>query len=148
VDYWGGDLTGLQQKIEDDYFEKLGVNTLWISPLNQNPTEPYGFYAPKNTKFSGYHGYWPVSSSKVDFRFGTNSELKTLVSKAHEKQINVLLDYVANHVHEEHPLYKQHPEFATNLYLPDGTMNVEKWDEQRLTTWFDTFMPSLDFSNP
>ena len=27
-------------------------------------------------------------------------------------------------------------------------MNVEKWDEQRLTTWFDTFMPSLDFSNP
>jgi hypothetical protein len=148
VDYWGGDLAGLQQKIEDDYFEKLGVNTLWISPLNQNPTEPYGYYAPKNTKFSGYHGYWPVSSSKVDFRFGTNTELKTLVSKAHEKQINVLLDYVANHVHEEHPLYKQHPEFATNLYLPDGTMNVEKWDEQRLTTWFDTFMPSLDFSNP
>jgi glycosidase len=27
-------------------------------------------------------------------------------------------------------------------------MNVEKWDEQRLTTWFDVFMPSLDFSNP
>lgn len=148
VDYWGGDLAGLQQKIEDGYFEKLGVNTLWISPLNQNPTEPYGFYAPKNTKFAGYHGYWPVSSSKVDFRFGSNDELKTLVQKAHDHQISVLLDYVANHVHEEHPLYKQHPEFATNLYLPDGTLNVEKWDEHRLTTWFDTFMPSLDFSNP
>lgn len=148
VDFWGGDLAGLQQKIEDGYFEKLGVNTLWVSPLNQNPLEPYGFYAPKNTKFSGYHGYWPVSSSKVDFRFGTNDELKTLVTKAHEHQVNVLLDYVANHVHEEHPLYKEHPEFATDLYLPDGTLNVEKWDEQRLTTWFDTFMPSLDYSNP
>ncbi len=32
--------------------------------------------------------------------------------------------------------------------MPDGTLNVEKWDEHRLTTWFDTFMPSLDFSNP
>jgi glycosidase len=148
VDFWGGDLAGLQQKIEDGYFEKLGVNTLWVSPINQNPLEPYGFYAPKNTKFSGYHGYWPVSSSKVDFRFGTNDELKTLVTKAHEHQVNVLLDYVANHVHEEHPLYKEHPEFATDLYLPDGTLNVEKWDEQRLTTWFDTFMPSLDYSNP
>ena len=23
-------------------------------------------------------------------------------------------------------------------------MNTEKWDEHRLTTWFDTFMPTLD----
>ncbi len=148
VDFWGGDIAGLQQKIEDGYFDKLGVNTLWLSPLNQNPLEPYGFYAPKNTKFSGYHGYWPISSSKVDFRFGSNAELKSFVKMAHKHEVNVLLDYVANHVHEEHPLYKQHPEFATNLYLPDGTLNVEKWDEQRLTTWFDTFMPSLDYSNP
>lgn len=148
VDFWGGDLTGLQQKITDGYFDKLGVNTLWISPLNQNPLEPYGYSAIGKTKFSGYHGYWPISSSKVDTRFGTNNELKTLVSKAHDHNINILLDYVANHVHEAHPLYKQHPEYATPLHLPDGTLNVAKWDEYRLTTWFDTFMPSLDYSNP
>ncbi len=148
ADFWGGDLAGLQQKISDGYFEKLGVNTLWVSPLNQNPLEPYGYSAIGKTKFSGYHGYWPVSSSKVDFRFGTNNELKTLVSTAHDNKMNVLLDYVANHVHEEHPLYKEHPEFATQLVLPDGTLNVAKWDEYRLTTWFDTFMPSLDYSNP
>lgn len=148
VDYMGGDLAGIQQQIEKGYFEKLGINTLWISPVSQNPEQPYGFYAPQNTKFSGYHGYWPVSSSKVDNRFGTNDEFKTLVQSAHGKGLNVLLDYVANHVHEEHPLYKRHPEFATDLYLPDGTLNVEKWDEHRLTTWFDTFMPSLDYSNP
>ncbi len=148
VDYWGGDLAGLQQEIENGYFEKLGFNTLWVSPLSQNPTEPYGYYAPMKTKFSGYHGYWPISSSQVETRFGTNQELKQVVVNAHKHEINVLLDYVANHVHEQHPLYKQHPEYATSLYLPDGTMNVEKWDEQRLTTWFDTFMPSLDFSNP
>jgi len=148
VDYWGGDLAGLKQKIDDGYFEKLGANTLWISPLNQNPTEPYGFYAPVKTKFSGYHGYWPVSSSKVDFRFGTNQEFKNLVADAHDKNMNVLLDYVAHHVHNEHPFYKQHPEWTTPLYLPDGTLNTERWDDQRLTTWFDTFMPTLDLANP
>jgi glycosidase len=58
--------------------------------------------------------------------------------------MNVILDYVANHVHQEHPVYQQHPEWATNLYLPDSTLNTMKWDEYRLTTWFDTFMPTLD----
>lgn len=148
VDYWGGDLAGIQQKIDEGYFEKLGVNTLWISPVNQNPTEPYGFYAPMKTKFSGYHGYWPVSSSKVDFRFGSNQEFKSLVADAHANNINVLLDYVAHHVHKEHPFYKEHPEWTTPLYLPDGSLNTERWDDQRLTTWFDTFMPTLDLSNP
>jgi len=148
VDYQGGDLTGLQQEITDGYFKRLGVNTLWVSPLNQNPMEPYGYSKIGKTKFAGYHGYWPVSSSKVDFRFGTNDELKNLVSEAHKCDINILLDYVANHVHKDHPLYKLHPEYATPLYLPDGRMNTELWDEQRLTTWFDTFMPSLDFGNP
>ncbi len=147
VDYWGGDLAGIQQSIDNGYFKNLGVNTLWISPVNQNPTEPYGFYKPMNTKFSGYHGYWPISSSKVDFRFGTNKEFKNLVADAHEENMNVLLDYVAHHVHSEHPFYKQHPEYTTSLYLPDGTLNTEKWNEYRLTTWFDTFMPTLDLSN-
>ena len=148
VDYWGGDLAGIQQTIDDGYFKKLGVNTLWISPVNQNPTDPWGFYKPMNTKFSGYHGYWPISSSKVDFRFGTNQELKNLVADAHQRNMNILLDYVAHHVHIEHLFYKLHPEYTTSLYLPDGTMNTEKWDEYRLTTWFDTFLPTLDLSNP
>ncbi len=148
VDFFGGDLAGLQEVINKDYFKKLGVNTLWISPLNQNPEGPYGFYAPKNTKFSGYHGYWPVSFSQVDHRFGSNQELKDLVSNAHTKNMNILLDYVAHHVHELNPLYTQHPEYFTSLYLPDGTLNTERWNDYRLTTWFDTFMPTFDFANP
>ena len=148
VDFFGGDLAGVKDEIQNDYFKKLGTNTLWISPVNQNPEEPYGYYAPKKTKFSGYHGYWPISSSKVDHRFGTNQELKDLVSTAHDKNMNVLLDYVAHHIHELHPLYKQHPEFFTSLYLPDGTLNTERWNDHRLTTWFDTFMPTFDLANP
>ncbi len=146
--YNGGDLVGITQKIEDGYFKSLGINTLWLSPLTQNPLEAYQEFPKPNRWYSGYHGYWPISSSEVDFRFGTDDELTKLVETAHENGINVLLDYVCNHVHEEHPIYQKHPEWVTPLVLPDGTKNIRIWDEQRLTTWFDTFLPTLDLSKP
>ncbi len=148
ANYYGGDLAGVIKKINEGYFDQLGVNTLWLSPITQNPRGAYGKWKKPYTKFSGYHGYWPVSNTKIDFRFGNDSVFKLLLSKAHAQKMNVLLDYVANHIHKEHPLYKMHPDWATNLYLPDGTLNTEKWDSHRLTTWFDTFLPTLDFSKP
>ena len=148
ANYYGGDLQGVLDKINDGYFSNLGINTIWLSPIVQNPEGAYGKYPEPLTKFSGYHGYWPISSTKVDYRFGDETLLKELIAHAHKNEMNVILDYVANHVHEEHPVYKQHPDWATNLYLPDGSMNTERWDDHRLTTWFDTFMPTLDFSKP
>ncbi|MEQ9092207.1 MAG: alpha-amylase family glycosyl hydrolase [Balneola sp.] len=150
ANYYGGDLAGITQKIKDGYFDKINVNALWLSPISQNPEDAWGLWdkGGVKTKFSGYHGYWPVSSSKIDDRFGTSEEFKELLSVAHENGMAVILDYVANHVHKNHPVYQRNPEWATDLYLPDGRMNTELWDEQRVTTWFDTFMPSLDFSNP
>lgn len=147
VDYQGGDLVGITKKIKDGYFTNLGISAIWISPITQNPDIPYGQWNNPSTKFSGYHGYWPISSSKIDYRFGTSKELKELLAVAHEHNINIFLDYVANHVHQEHPFYKQHPHWVTPLYLPDGTKNTQLWDSQRLTTWFDDFMPSLDLEN-
>lgn len=147
ADYYGGDLAGILKKLNDGYFQKMGINALWISPIAQNPSDAWGQFKDPETKFSGYHGYWPISSSQIDTRFGNEFILKELLAKAHEQGINVYLDYVANHVHKNHPIYQKHPEWATNLYLPDGSLNTERWDEYRLTTWFDTFMPSLDLEN-
>ncbi len=148
ANYYGGDLAGVTQKIKDGYFTALGINTIWLSPITQNPLGAWGLYPEPRTKFSGYHGYWPISSSKVDFRFGTSDELKELIAEAHSRNMNVILDYVANHVHKEHPLYIEHPDWATSLYLPDGSLNTERWDEYRLTTWFDVFLPTLDLERP
>jgi cyclomaltodextrinase len=148
ADFYGGDLAGIIAKIKDGYFDWLGTNTIWVSPITQNPEGPYGQYPEPKTKFSGYHGYWPISNIRVDYRFGTDGEFKQLVDLAHEGNQNVLLDYVANHVHEEHPIYQKNKDWATPLYLPDGTENTQKWDEHRLTTWFDTFMPTLDLARP
>ncbi len=146
VDYQGGDLAGITQKIKDGYFQRLGFTTIWLSPIVQNPLEPWGFWPNPPTKFSGYHGYWPISSSKIDFRFGTDEEMHELVKTAHEHNINIIVDYVANHVHKNHPLYQRDSTIATPLYLPDGRINTELWNEHRLTTWFDDFMPTIDFS--
>lgn len=148
ANYMGGDLAGVLKKIKDGYFQELGINTIWLSPITQNPETAYGLWPEPRTKFSGYHGYWPISNTKVDYRFGDKQLMEQLIKEAHKRDINVILDYVANHVHEEHPVYKEHPDWATNLYLPDGSLNTERWDDQRLTTWFDTFMPTLDFSKP
>lgn len=144
ANYMGGDLTGVDQKIKEGYFSDLGINTVWLSPILQNPEGAYGLWKHPRSKFSGYHGYWPVSNIKIDYRFGTKEGLDKIVNDVHAQNMNVLLDYVANHVHKEHPVYKMHPDWATDLYLPDGTLNTEKWDEHRLTTWFDTFLPTLD----
>jgi glycosidase len=148
ANYYGGDIAGVTQKIKDGYFKKLGVNTIWLSPISQNPKGAYGKYIDPPTTFSGYHGYWPVSLQQIDYRFGSKSELEELLNEAHAQNMNVILDYVAHHVHQEHPLVKLKPEWFTPLYLPDGTINTERWDDQRLTTWFDVFMPTLDLRKP
>lgn len=148
ANYFGGDIVGVTQKLADGYFDSLGINTIWLSPITQNPLGAWGLYKTPRTKFSGYHGYWPTLLTKVDSRFGTSDELHNLIELAHEKGMNVILDYVAHHIHIEHPAWKEHPDWFTSLYLPDGTMNTEKWDEYRLTTWFDVFLPTLALDKP
>lgn len=143
----GGDIEGIIEKIKSGYFENLGINTIWISPISRNAEGAWGLWNKGvESKFSAYHGYWPTALTKIDDRLGSEASFKELLDIAHEKNMNVILDYVAHHVHQEHPLIKTHPEWTTPLYLPDGTMNTEKWDEHRLTTWFDTFLPTWDFS--
>lgn len=154
VDYQGGDIAGITQKISEGYFEQLGVNTLWISPITQNPWDAWGCYPFKNgnkydptktyTKFSGYHGYWPIYATQLEQRFGTPDELRTLLDSAHAHGINVVLDYVANHMHINSPTLQQHPDWHTDSILPDGRRNFELWDDARLTTWFDKHIPTLD----
>ena len=148
----GGDLTGVALKIVDGYLGRLGVNTVWLSPITKNAKGAWGYWSDPRTsvssKFSSFHGYWPISNTVIDPAFGSRAEFNGFVDFAHSADMNVILDYVANHVHEDHPIYKKHPDWATDLYLPDGSMNIERWDDHRLTTWFDTFLPTLDLSRP
>ena len=144
ADYQGGDLAGITQKIKDGFFTDLGISTIWISPITQNPRDAWGLNENPRTKFSGYHGYWPIYTTKVDDRFGTEDELRELLSTAHVNGMNVILDYVANHLHINSPVLQAHPDWVTPLMLPDGRKNIALWDDERLTTWFDEHIPTLD----
>lgn len=144
ADYQGGDLKGITEKIKEGFFTDLGISTVWISPITQNPEDAWGLNQEPYTRFSGYHGYWPIYTTVVDHRFGTEEELHEMLATAHEHGLNVVLDYVANHLHINSPVLQEHPDWVTPLMLPDGRKNLGLWDEQRLTTWFDEHIPSLD----
>lgn len=144
VDYQGGDLRGIVDRIEAGFFDSLGITTVWISPVTQNPRDAWGLNRTPFTRFSGYHGYWPIYTTRVDDRFGTSDDLRALLDAAHVRGMNVILDYVANHLHIHSPVLQSHPDWVTPLYLPDGRKNLELWDDERLTTWFDEHIPTLD----
>ena len=158
VDYQGGDIAGITQKIKDGFFNDLGITTIWISPITQNPWDAWGLNKFPNgnkydntkayTKFSGYHGYWPIYATEVEKRFTTEEELHEMLAVAHAHGLNVILDYVANHMHINSPTLQAHPDWHTDSILPDGRRNFELWDEARLTTWFDVHIPTLDLERP
>ena len=146
--YQGGDFQGIRQKIEDGYFHDLGVNVLCLAPLNRNPDgawqeylEPYRFY-------TGYHGYWPVSHTEVEPRFGGETALSDMISVAHGNRMFIIADLVLKHVHTDHPLWKDRPDLFCSLDLPDGRKNLRIWDEHRFTTWSEEWLPGFDFDNP
>jgi glycosidase len=145
ANYNGGDLQGLINKLNEGYFDLLGINTFWISPIVDNTNKAYREYPPPHRYYTGYHGYWPVSLQGVEEHFGDMNLAKEFVSKSHQNDIKVLIDFVANHVHEEHPLWKEHRDWFGVLELPDGRKNLRLWDEYRLTTWFEPYMPSFDY---
>ncbi|MFE2051376.1 pullulanase-type alpha-1,6-glucosidase [Streptomyces sp. NPDC059459] len=89
--YQGGDLKGLTDRL--DYIKGLGTTSIWMAPLFENqPVQGTGENAS-----AGYHGYWITDFTQVDPHFGTNQDLKNLISKAHAKGMKVFFDVITNH---------------------------------------------------
>jgi len=151
ADYQGGDVAGLIEKIEDGYFTDLGVNALWVtSPLDNANGAGAGT---DGHQYSGYHGYWPADLDATESRVATEAELAQLVEVAHAHGLQVVLDYVMNHVHTESPTYQQHEDWfwdndngsGGNCICGDGC----SWDDsfQRKRCWFTSYLPDFDFTN-
>ena len=148
ANYHGGDFQGILQKIEEGYFDALGVNVLWLAPLNQNPEGAWQEYLPPFRKYTGYHGYWPVERRGIEARFGGEVALRALVDRAQEAGMKVLADLVLKHVHTENPVHAERRELFGQLELSDGSRNLRRWNDNPFTTWFEPFLPAFDFRNP
>ena len=79
-----GDFRGLISEL--DYFDKLGVTALWLSPIQ--PAQ-------------SYHGYDVTDYEAVNKRYGTMEDFQELVDKAHQHNIRIYLDYVMNHAGDQ-----------------------------------------------
>ena len=90
--FHGGDLKGLTQHLDE--IAELGVTALWITPVVKNID---GFVTGAGFPDWGYHGYWGDDFTILDPRFGSEEDLRALVTECHKRNIRVLLDVVYNH---------------------------------------------------
>lgn len=158
--FHGGDLAGLTKKL--DYFDKLGVNAIWITaPYEQ----AHGWVGGKNGAFPHYafHGYYTLDWSSMDQNMGTLEELRTFVNACHSKGIRVIMDIVMNHVGYNNTQdmvtfkhgYTEHTDGWLEKALNPQTGNVEwyandtvKWDNSYWDdSWFGPWIRSFGYAN-
>ncbi len=143
----GGDLQGIINHL--DYFNQLGVTSLWMTPVLEN-----------NQPQWSYHGYAITDFYKIDARFGTNELYKDFVNQAHSKNVKVIKDLIFNHCGGEHwwvkdlpsaDWFNQWPQFTrTNYRIPTIFDIHASESEKKLMNngWFDHHMPDLNQKNP
>lgn len=149
-----GDLSGIAQKL--DYVSKLGVDGLWISPFYPSPMKDFGYDISNFTD--------------VDPLFGTLGDFQTLIQKAHNLNIKVIVDLVLNHSSDQHPWFQESRTSRDNdkadWYVwvdPDENGNPPnnwvsifggpawEYDENRKQYYLHNFLveqPDLNYHNP
>jgi alpha-amylase len=85
--FQGGDWRGIEQRL--GYIQRLGATTIWISPIVDN--------VQRTDYQDGYHGYWAADFTRINRRFGSLSDLRSLVRTAHRRGVKVIIDVVTNH---------------------------------------------------
>jgi neopullulanase len=154
VNWRGGDWKGITQKLQDGYFENLGITALWLSTPMDNPD--HELPGDCGMTFSGYHAYWPQASREVENHFGTVEDLKELVQEAHKRGIRVLVDWAGNHVFIDHEIHQSHYSDPLWFNYP-GSTNTDEfwqnkcgvlgWNEYALTCWFTEYLPDYNHRN-
>jgi alpha-amylase len=113
--FHGGRLSGITMKLREGWFSQLGVNAILISA----PYEQIHGWVPGADalfKHYAYHGYYALDFTVVDPRFGTEDDLRELVSTAHGMGIRVVLDIVLNH--PGYPDFESLDKFGIAVHRP------------------------------
>lgn len=85
-----GDLQGLISRL--DYLQWLGVDALWLPPFFVSPLRDGGY------DVGDYRAILP--------EFGTIDEFQELVTKAHERNMRVIIDLPLNHTSDTHEWFQ------------------------------------------
>ena len=151
-----GDLRGLINRL--DYLndgninsgKSLGVQGIWLSPIFTSPS---------------YHKYDAKDYYEIDWRFGTEEDLKELIGLCHQRNIKLILDLVINHTSSQHPWFIQFKEaratgdtenpyydYYTCVSTADKANGVTYQKIAGVDWWYECNfsgdMPELNYDNP
>ena len=119
-----GNLQGVINRL--DSIKALGVNVIWLMPIH-----PIGTINSVNSP------YCVKNYFEVNPEFGTLADLRKLVEEAHNRNMAVIIDWVANHTAWDNPWID-----STKWYTQDGNGNIIS---PAGTNWAD--VADLNFSN-
>jgi len=86
----GGTINGATEKLP--FIKSMGFNTVWLTPIFNSPS---------------HHGYDISDYYRIHPEFGTLEDFKELLDAAHQSQMKVILDFVANHCSDQHPFFQE-----------------------------------------
>lgn len=142
----GGDIQGISSHL--DYIADLGVTAIWLNPTQENDMES-----------GSYHGYAITDYYQIDRRFGRNEDFCALVEKAHEKNLEVVMDMIFNHCGSENYLFKDkpskewfnyHSNYVQTSFKTASVMDIHASAfEKKIATdgWFTSVMPDFNQRN-
>jgi len=120
-----GTLAAAQQKL--DYLKDLGIDIVWLMPIH-----PRGVQGRIGSLGSPYA---PRDYHAVNSDFGTIADLKAFVAAAHQRGMQVWLDWVANHTAKDNVWITQHREYYNStLTSPNGYGDVYQLDYSKEAT--------------
>jgi alpha-glucosidase len=95
-----GDLQGIIGKL--DYLADLGVDGIWLSPINPSPDKDFGY------DVSDYFD--------IDPKYGTLADFDRLLKEAHKRSLHIIMDLVLNHTSDQYEWFKQSRSSRENPY--------------------------------
>jgi cyclomaltodextrinase / maltogenic alpha-amylase / neopullulanase len=87
--HFGGTLQGVTEKLPFNH--SMGFNTVWLTPIFESPS---------------HHGYDISDYFRINPRMGTMDDFLELLESAHQLDLRVTLDFVANHCSNQHPFFQ------------------------------------------
>lgn len=118
-----GDVNGIREKLP--YLKKLGIDALWISPIYLSPQID--------------NGYDVADYRQIDPMFGTNQEMYQLIQEAHDFDMKIVMDFVANHTSDRCLWFQESRKSADNFFSDFYIWRDAKADGSAPNNWGSSF---------